>query len=92
MRSTVTGGTRKQSCIDTSITRIEFHSSTINPFTDTLMKEKTYAFDLSELPVLTAFLKLDPVDTSEQGKFATSCLKHKANLFIIAKEETNETE
>ena len=32
MRSTVAGGTRRQSRIDASITRIEFHSSTINPF------------------------------------------------------------
>ena len=47
MRSTVAGGTRKQSRIDASITRLEFHSSTIHPFTDALMKEITYAFDLS---------------------------------------------
>lgn len=29
------------------------------------MKEITYALDLLELPVLTAFLKLDPADLSE---------------------------
>ena len=38
------------------------HSSTINPFIDALMKEITYAFDLPELPVLAAFLKLDLAD------------------------------
>ena len=65
MRSTVAGGTRKQSRIDASITRLEFHSSTISPFTDALMKEITYAFDLSELLVLTASLKLDPYDALE---------------------------
>ena len=66
MRSAVAGGTRKQSRIDASITRIEFHSSTINSFIDALMKEITYAFDLSELSVLTAFLKLDPADLPER--------------------------
>ena len=65
MRSTVAGGTRKQSRIDASITRLEFHSSTISPFIDALMKEITYAFDLSELLVLTASLKLDPYDALE---------------------------
>ena len=60
MRSTVTSRTRKKSCIATSITRLEFHSSTINPFIDVLMEEITYGFDLSELPMLTTFLKLDP--------------------------------
>ena len=56
MRITVAGGTRKQSRIHASITTTEFHSSTFNPYTDALMKEITYAFDLSELPVLTGFL------------------------------------
>ena len=56
MRITVAGGTRKQSRIDASITTTEFHSSAFNPYIDALMKEMTYAFDLSELPVLTAFL------------------------------------
>ena len=56
MRITVAGGTRKQSRIHASITTTEFHSSTFNPYTDALMKEITYAFDLSELHVLTAFL------------------------------------
>ena len=66
MRSTVTSGTRKQqSCIAASIARLEFHSSTINPFIDVLMEEITYGFDLSELPMLTTFLKLDPADLPE---------------------------
>ena len=65
MGSTVVGGTKKQSRIDTSITRIEFYSSTINPLIAVLMKEITYAFDLLEFPVLTAFLKLDPADLPE---------------------------
>ena len=65
MRSKVAGETRKQSRIDASITRLKFHSSTINPFIDALFKEITYAFDLSELPVLTDFLKLDPTDQPE---------------------------
>ena len=41
MRSTVASGTRKQSRIDASITRIEFHSSTINPFVDAVMEKIT---------------------------------------------------
>ena len=41
MRSTVASGTRKQSRIDASITRIEFHSLTINPFIGALMEEIT---------------------------------------------------
>ena len=65
MWSTVAGGMRKQSRIDASVARIKFHSSTINPFIDALMKEITYAFDLLELPVLTAFLKFDHVDLPE---------------------------
>ena len=65
MRSTVAGGKRKQTRIDASVTRIEFHSSTTNPFNDALMKEITYAFNLSKLPELTAFLNLDPVDLPE---------------------------
>ena len=64
-RSTVACGTNKQNCIDASVTRIEFHSSTINPFTDALMKEISYAFNLSGYPVLTAFLKLVPDDLPE---------------------------
>ena len=62
MRSTVAGGIRRQSRIDASITRIYFYSSTTNPFTAALMKEITYACDLLELSVLTAFFKLDPAD------------------------------
>ena len=42
MRSTVAVETRKQNSIDASIKRIEFHSSTINPFIEALMKEITY--------------------------------------------------
>ena len=41
MRSTVAGGTRRPSRIDASITRIEFHSSTINPFVDAVMEKIT---------------------------------------------------
>ena len=65
MRSTGAGGTRKQSRIDASVGRTEFHSSTINPFIDSLMKEITYAFNLSELRMLAAFLKLDLADLHE---------------------------
>ena len=65
MRSTVAGGKKKQTRIEALVTRMEFHSSTINPFTDALMKEITYAFDLSELHELIAFLKLDPADLPE---------------------------
>ena len=65
MRSTVADGKKKQTRIEALVTRMEFHSSTINPFTDALMKEITYAFDLPELHELIAFLKLDPADLPE---------------------------
>ena len=38
-RSTVAAGTRKQSRIEASFTSIEFHSSTMNPFINALMKD-----------------------------------------------------
>ena len=60
IRSTVADGTRKQSHIDASFSSIEFHSSTMNPFINALMKGIKPASSLSELPVLTAFPKGDP--------------------------------
>ena len=67
IRSAVAVGTRKQSRIDTSITRIEFHSLTINAFINALMKEIKSGFDLSELPMLTAFPKGDPAVLPESS-------------------------
>lgn len=45
----------------------EFHSLTINPFINALMKEIKSGFDLSELPVLTAFPKGDPAVLPESS-------------------------
>ena len=72
---------------------MEFHSSTINPFIDALMKEITYAFDLLELPELTAFLKLDPADlpestSSEFREYGTQELR--VLYYLYGNEATNE--
>ena len=45
----------------------EFHSLTISPFINVLMKEIKSGFDLSELPVLTAFPKSDPAVLPESS-------------------------
>lgn len=73
MRNTVAGATRKQSRIDPSLSRDEFHSTTIKPFIDALIKEITVAFDLSDLPILNAFLKLDPADLPENSSPEIRC-------------------
>ena len=90
---TVVGGTKKESWIDASVTRIEFHSQTTHPFIDELMKEITYAFNLLELPVLTASLKLDPADlpestSSEFWEYSTQELHVLYNFY--RNEATNE--
>ena len=51
----------------------EFHEKVIQPFIIALTKEMKDAFDLSNLPVLNSFLKLDSQDlpTTESTKFST---------------------
>ena len=65
MRSTVSGGTRKQAKIDQTISMNEFHDEVIKPFIEALVAEISSAFDISDLPVLEAFLKLDPTSLPE---------------------------
>ena len=64
MVSTVAGSTRKKARIDVVIHdgfQTDFHSKIIKPFITALIKEISSAFDLSDLPILNAFLVLDPV-------------------------------
>ena len=60
MRNTVACGTRKKARMDTSISMEEFHTEVIIPFINALQEEILSAFDLSDLPILLVFLKLDP--------------------------------
>ena len=46
------------------------------------MKEITYAFNLLELPVLTAFLKLDPADLPERPHQNFESTVHKSYMFF----------
>ena len=62
MRDTLSGGTRKQTKIDQLVSMEEFHKDVIAPFIKALIDEISSAFDLSDLPVLQAFLKLDSSD------------------------------
>ena len=64
MRSTIAGSTRKRARIDVTIEegfQAEFHSNVIKPFVTALINEITAAFDLSDLPILNAFLVLNPI-------------------------------
>ena len=45
---------------DHNLTKDIFRKKVIKPFIDELIKEMKNAFDISNLPVLNAFLKLDP--------------------------------
>lgn len=65
MGNTVAGRTRKQAKIDQTISMNEFHVQVIKPFIKALVDEISSAFDLSDLPILQAFLKLDPTALSE---------------------------
>ena len=60
MRETVAGNTRKKSRINTDISMEDFHTSVIQPFVKALSDEIASAFDLSNLPILNAFLKIEP--------------------------------
>ena len=80
MRETVAGNTRKKSRIDTDISMEDFHTSVIQPFVKALSDEIASAFDLSDLPILNAFLKIDPSCIPTQSdisftEFGTSELK-----------------
>ena len=56
----VSSGTRKCQKQDYNLTKDIFHKKVIRPFLDELIKEMKNAFDISNLPVLNAFLKLNP--------------------------------
>ena len=56
----VSSGTRKRPKQDHKLTKDIFHKKVIKPFIDELIKEMENAFDISNLTVLNAFLKLDP--------------------------------
>ena len=80
MRETVAGNTRKKSRIDTNISMEDFHTSVIQPFVKALSNEIASASDLSDLPILNAFLKIDPSCIPTQSdisftEFGTSELK-----------------
>ena len=56
----VSSGTHKCQKQDHTLTKDIFHKKLIKPFIDELIKEMKNAFDISNLPILNAFLKLDP--------------------------------
>ena len=59
-KNIVSSGMRKHQKQDHNLTKDIFHKKVIKPFIDELIKEIKNAFDISHLPVLNAFLKLDP--------------------------------
>ena len=80
MRKTVAGNTRKKSSVDTSISMEDFPTPVIQPFVKALSDEIASAFDLSDLPILNAFLKINPSCIPTQSdisftEFSTSELK-----------------
>ena len=56
----MSSGTRKRQKQDHKLTKDIFHKKVIKSFIDELIKEMKNGFDISNLPVLNAFLKLDP--------------------------------
>ena len=56
----VSSGARKRQKQDHTLTKDIFHKKLIKPFIDELIKEVKNAFDISNLLVLYAFLKVDP--------------------------------
>ena len=56
----VFSGTCKRQKEDHNLTKDIFHKKVIKSFIDELIKEMKNAFDISNLPILNAFLKLDP--------------------------------
>ena len=62
-RNIISTGTRKRSRIENSVeSSQEFHSTVVKPFVNALIDEIRNAFDLTNLPILNSFLKLDPQD------------------------------
>ena len=55
----MSSGTRKRQKQDTHLTKDIFHKKVIKPFINELIKEMKNAFDISNLPVLNVFLKLN---------------------------------
>ena len=83
-RNIVSTGTRKRSKIDRSLNNSQdFHTKVIQPFVKALVKEIKNAFDLTNLPILNAFLKLDPQDipTKEATEFPSYGEKELKVLF-----------
>ena len=56
----VSSGTCKCQKQDYNLTKDIFHKKVTRPFLNQLVKEMKNAFDISNLPVLNAFLKLNP--------------------------------
>ena len=56
----VSSGTRKRQKQDHTLTTDIFPKKLIKSFIDELIREMKNGFDISNLPILNAFLKLDP--------------------------------
>ena len=56
----MSSGTCKHQKQDHNLTKYIFHKKVINPFINELIKEMKNESNISNLPVLNAFLKLDP--------------------------------
>ena len=56
----VSSGIRKRQKQDHNLKKRDFHKTVVKPFIDALTEEMKGAFDISNLLVLNAFLKLDP--------------------------------
>ena len=65
----MSSGTRKRQKQDHNLTKDIFHKKVIKPFIDELIKEMKNRFDISNLPVLNAFLKLDPQKIPDKDSF-----------------------
>ena len=56
----VSSGIRERQKQDHNLSKGDFHITVVKPFIHALIKEMKGTFDISNLPVLDAFLKLDP--------------------------------
>ena len=56
----VSSGIRKRQKQDHNLSKGDFHTTVLKPFINALIEEMKGAFNILNLPVLNAFLKLDP--------------------------------
>ena len=56
----VSSGIHKHQKQDQNLSKGDFHATVVKPFIHALIEEMKNAFDISNLAVLNAFLKLDP--------------------------------